>query len=105
MSQGRLIDTNVVSEWIKPRSDTAIVSWLDVSDEDRIFLSGVSLTEIRFGIEGLAPGHPRTRLDQWLLVAGSGLVSAGEKLSRQNVSERAAVGRGRKGRELARRGG
>jgi toxin FitB len=67
LSRGWLIDTNVVSEWVKPRPDTAIVSWLDEADEDRIFLSVVSLAETRFGIERLAPGRRRTRLDQWLL--------------------------------------
>ena len=67
MSRGWLIDTSLVSEWVKPRPDTAVVSWLDEADEDRIFLSVVSLAEIRFGIERLAPGRRRTRLDQWLL--------------------------------------
>ena len=67
MSRGWLIDTNLLSEWVKPRPDTAVVSWLDEADEDRIFLSVVSLAEIRFGIERLAPGRRRTRLDQWLL--------------------------------------
>ena len=66
MSLGWLIDTNVVSEWIKPRPDTAVVSWLDEADEERIFLSVVSPAEIRFGIERLAPERRRTRLDQWL---------------------------------------
>ena len=66
MSRGWLIDTNVVSEWVKPRPDTAVVNWLDEADEDRIYLSVVSLAEIRFGVERLAPGRRRTRLDQWL---------------------------------------
>ena len=45
MSRGWLIDTNIVSEWVKPRPDAGIVSWLDAADEDRIFLSDVSLAE------------------------------------------------------------
>ncbi len=43
-----------------------MVRWRDEVDEDRIFLSVVSLAEIRFGIERLAPGRRRTRLDAWL---------------------------------------
>jgi len=66
VSRGWLIDTNIVSEWVKPRPDAAIVSWLDKADEDRIFLSVVSLAEIRFGVERLAPGRRRNRLDHWL---------------------------------------
>jgi hypothetical protein len=66
VSRGWLIDTNIVSEWVKPRPDPGIVSWLDEVDEDRIFLSVVSLAEIRFGVERLAPGRRRDRLDRWL---------------------------------------
>jgi hypothetical protein len=61
VSRGWLIDTNIVSEWVEPRPDAGIVSWLDQADEDRIFLSVVSLAEIRFGVERLAPGHRRDR--------------------------------------------
>jgi hypothetical protein len=66
VSRGWLIDTNIVSEWVKPRPDPGIVSWLDEVDEDRVFLSVVSLAEIRFGVERLAPGRRRSRLDAWL---------------------------------------
>jgi toxin FitB len=66
VSRGWLIDTNIVSEWVKPRPDAGIVSWLDEVDEDRVFLSVASLAEIRFGIERLAPGRRRNRLDRWL---------------------------------------
>ena len=66
MSRGWLIDTNIVSEWVKPRPDAAVVRWLEQVDEDRVFLSVVSLAEIRFGIERLVAGARRTRLDLWL---------------------------------------
>jgi predicted nucleic acid-binding protein len=66
VSRGWLIDTNIVSEWVKPRPDARLVSWLEEVDEDRVFLSVVSLAEIRFGVELLAQGRRRTRLDQWL---------------------------------------
>lgn len=66
MSRGWLIDTNIISEWVKPRPDSGVVRWLAEVDEDRIGLSVVSLAEIRFGIERLAPGRRRTRLDEWL---------------------------------------
>ena len=61
VSRGWLIDTNIVSEWVKPRPDVGVVRWLDEVDEDRIFLSVISLAEIRFGVERLAPGRRRTR--------------------------------------------
>jgi predicted nucleic acid-binding protein len=61
-----LLDTNVVSEWVRPRPDPGVVAWLAEADEDRIFISVVSLAELRYGIERLAAGQRRRRLDEWL---------------------------------------
>ncbi len=66
MSRGWLIETNIISEWVKPRPDTGVVRWLEEVDEDRVFLSVISLAEIRFGVDRLDSGRRRTRLDQWL---------------------------------------
>jgi toxin FitB len=63
LSRGWPIDTNIVSEWVRPRPDVGVVRWLDEVDEDDIFVSVVSLAEIRFGGERLAPGRCHTRLD------------------------------------------
>jgi predicted nucleic acid-binding protein len=61
-----LLDTNVVSEWMKPHPNPGVVAWLADADEDRTFLSVVTLTELRHGIERLAAGNRRKRLDEWL---------------------------------------
>lgn len=61
-----LLDTNVVSEWVKPRPDPGMASWLASIDEDRVFLSVITLTELRQGIERMAPGRRRERLNDWL---------------------------------------
>jgi predicted nucleic acid-binding protein len=61
-----LLDTNVVSEWMKPRPNPGVVAWLAEVDEDRVFLSVITLAELRYGIERMAPGHRRKRLDEWL---------------------------------------
>ncbi len=61
-----LLDTNVVSEWVKPRPDSGVITWLADVDEDRVFLSVVSLAELRFGVERMPAGGRRNRLDQWL---------------------------------------
>jgi predicted nucleic acid-binding protein len=62
-----LLDTNVVSEWVKPRPNPAVVSWMADLDEDRVFLSVVSLAEIRGGVEQLPAGARRNRLTSWLV--------------------------------------
>jgi toxin FitB len=61
-----LLDTNVLSEWVKPRPNPGVVAWLAEADEDRVFVSVITLAELRFGIDRLAPGRRRTRLDVWL---------------------------------------
>jgi len=61
-----LLDTNAVSEWVKPRPNPGLIRWMESADEDRIFLSVVSLAELRYGVERLVPGKRRTRLEQWL---------------------------------------
>jgi predicted nucleic acid-binding protein len=61
-----LLDTNVISEWVRPRPDPRVVAWLAGLDEDRAFLSVVTLGELRQGVERLASGRRRARLDAWL---------------------------------------
>jgi toxin FitB len=61
-----LLDTNVVSEWVRARPDAGVIAWLAAADEDRTFLSVITLAELRHGIERLAAGARRRRLDQWL---------------------------------------
>jgi predicted nucleic acid-binding protein len=61
-----LLDTNVVSEWVRPHPDRGVVAWLAATDEDRVFISVITLAELRYGIERMAAGSRRNRLTQWL---------------------------------------
>lgn len=61
-----LLDTNVVSEWVRARPDPGVVAWLDGVDEDRVFLSVATLAELRSGIARIPPGSRRARLEEWL---------------------------------------
>jgi toxin FitB len=61
-----LLDTNVVSEWVKPRPNAGVVGWLAEVDEDRTFISVITLAELRHGVERLSSGSRRTRLESWL---------------------------------------
>lgn len=63
-----LLDTNVVSEWVARRPEPAVVRWLDEVDEDEVFLSVVTLGELREGVDRLDPGRRRDLLDSWLAV-------------------------------------
>lgn len=61
-----LLDTNVVSEPMRPRPAASVLKWLHDTDEDRLFLSVVTLAELRAGVERLASGARRTRIQEWL---------------------------------------
>ena len=61
-----LLDTNVVSEWVKPRPNAGVVRWLHEADEDELFLSAVTMAELRYGVERLKNGRRRTELEKWL---------------------------------------
>lgn len=61
-----LLDTNVISEWVKPQPNPQVVRWLTEVAEDQVFLSVASLAEIRQGIEQMPAGKRRDRLATWL---------------------------------------
>jgi hypothetical protein len=63
-----LLDTNVVSEWVKPRPNAGLTEWLSHIDEEQVFLSVVTFAELRFGVERLAAGSRRKQLDEWLRI-------------------------------------
>jgi toxin FitB len=65
---GFLLDTNVLSELIRPKPDGNVLRWIEETDESIVFLSVLTLGEIRNGIARLRPGSRRGRLESWLQV-------------------------------------
>ena len=63
---GWLLDTNVVSELRKNRPDPHVKAWSDAQPADSLFLSTVTLAEIRYGIECQADLAFREELETWL---------------------------------------
>jgi predicted nucleic acid-binding protein len=64
-----LIDTNVISELRKgKRADPAVVAWFEGLADEEVFLSILTLGEIRRGIESIRRRDPRAAaaLDSWL---------------------------------------
>ncbi len=57
-----LLDTNVVSEPLKPRPDPAVVAWLDRQVVETLHLSTVTVAELRFGIAALSEGRRKRDL-------------------------------------------
>jgi predicted nucleic acid-binding protein len=61
-----LLDTNVISELSRHQPDPGVLQWLEDVDEDQVFLSVVTITEVRYSAERLPLGRRRNRLEQWI---------------------------------------
>lgn len=57
-----LLDTNVVSEAIKPEPNPSVRDWLDAQVAATLFLSSVTVAELLFGIGALPGGKRKERL-------------------------------------------
>jgi predicted nucleic acid-binding protein len=56
----------VLSEVTRPAPDARVLEWLDRLDEDRSFISVVSIAEIRRGVALMDEGRKREALAEWL---------------------------------------
>lgn len=63
---GFLLDTNCISELVRVKPDRRVMEWMDAADESLLYLSVLTLGEIRKGLASLAQGKRRTRLETWL---------------------------------------
>ncbi len=61
-----VLDTNVVSEAMKPEPDAAVRAWLNDQAAETLYLSSVTLAELLFGIRALPAGKRKNRLDHAL---------------------------------------
>lgn len=61
-----LLDTNVVSEAMKPEPDDAVRAWLDDQAAETLYLSSVTVAELMFGIGALPGGKRKDRLAEAL---------------------------------------
>jgi predicted nucleic acid-binding protein len=63
---GWLLDTNVLSELRRPKPDTKVVAFVATQPLDLLYVSTVTLAEIRFGIELVSDATKRLELNDWL---------------------------------------
>ena len=63
---GFLLDTNIISELVKPRPEASVTAWIDDTDESLLYLSVLTLGEIRRGIATLTQSRRRAALEAWL---------------------------------------
>jgi predicted nucleic acid-binding protein len=65
---GFLLDTNCVSELVRPKPEPRVLAWAEAADEAMLYLSVLTLGEIRKGLAALPQSRRRGRLEAWLEV-------------------------------------
>jgi toxin FitB len=92
-----LLDTNVVSEPLRAAPDPRVVDWLDAQALETVFLSVITVAELRFGIARLPAGRRRKglqeRLETLVLPAFAGRVLVFDLAATQTYAERMARAR------------
>lgn len=63
---GFLLDTNLISELVRPRPNSGVIDWIQSTDESVMHISVLTFGEIRKGIAQLADGRRRASLESWL---------------------------------------
>jgi predicted nucleic acid-binding protein len=58
-----LLDSNLVSELMRPRPDPRVLSWVAAQPLSEMAIATITVMEIRFGIALLPAGRRRTDLD------------------------------------------
>ena len=62
-----VLDTNVVSEAMKPEPNASVMAWLNEQAAETLYLSSVTLAELLFGIQALSAGKRKNMLDSALV--------------------------------------
>ena len=63
---GFLVDTNVLSEAVRTKPEPRVLDWIGAVDETLLYLSVLTLGEIRRGLALLPQGRRRTRIEAWI---------------------------------------
>lgn len=63
---GFLVDTNIVSELVKPKPDPKVALWMESTNEELLFLSVLTIGEIRKGIASVRDPVRQVKLEAWL---------------------------------------
>jgi predicted nucleic acid-binding protein len=61
-----VLDTDVISELMRPKPDVGVASWLDGFMRHDVWVTAISIFELRFGIELQAKGQRRSHLEESL---------------------------------------
>ena len=60
-----LLDTNVISNVVKPMPSPALAAWMSAQADEDLFISAITLAEIRRGVLERPAGRKRRELEEW----------------------------------------
>ena len=60
-----LLDTNIISDVVKPRPSESLLVWIAAQRDDELFIASLTIAEIRRGILEKPAGRERGVLDAW----------------------------------------
>src|SRR5579859_5375850 len=63
---GYLLNTNCISELVRSSPEPRVLEWMAAADESLLYLSVLTLGEIRKGVAALPQGKRHTQLETWL---------------------------------------
>ena len=61
-----LLDTNVISEPLRRAPEARVINWIDAQSLETLFLSAITVAELRFGVANLPAGKRRDELQSSL---------------------------------------
>jgi len=77
-----LLDTNIISNILKPQPSAALLAWMAERDDGELFISSLTIAEIRRGILEKPAGKRRDQLEAWFAgPEGPQAIFAGRVLS------------------------
>ena len=59
-----VLDTNIISEMMKPAPATKVMAWIDAQDITQLYISATTIAEITYGLVVLADGKRRRFLEE-----------------------------------------
>ena len=99
-----LVDTNVISETLRQQPDPAVVRWMDAQSIETLYLSAVTVAELRYGIAVLPEGRKRqvlhSGLEQSVLPLFEGRILPFDGAAAESYAELMAAAR-RRGRGVS----
>jgi toxin FitB len=92
-----LVDTNVISEPLRPAPESRVIEWIDAQTLETLYLSAITVAELRFGVASLPAGKRRDGLHDSLetrvLPLFAGRVLAFDLVASQHYAELMAKAR------------